>query len=247
MSPPELSTESAADLIRELDALADPARAESMQAFFKTAPGEYGEGDKFIGITMPILRGAVKPYRDLSLDQIAKALASETHEHRTAALVIISDRAKFAKRQTDLDGQKELYEFYLGHTEAINNWDLVDVSCRNLVGEYLLTIEDTEPLKELARSEVMWERRIGIVSTYAFIRAGQLEPTFEIAEMLKDDDHDLMHKATGWMLREAGKQDEDALEAFLALHAHQLPRTALRYSIERMPAKRRAGWLAYQG
>jgi 3-methyladenine DNA glycosylase AlkD len=243
-----LSSElTAADLIRDLDALADPSEAESKLKFFKTGAGEYGEGDKFIGLSMPTVRKTVKPYRDLPLDEIAIALSSPIHEHRTAALVIASDRANYAKRQSDLEGHEELYEFYLAHTATINNWDLVDVSCRNLVGEYLLTIGDTDPLKQLAVSKDIWERRIGIVSTYAFINAGQLEPTFEVAEILINDEHDLIHKATGWMLREAGKKDPHQLDVFLRLHAHHLPRTALRYSIERMPPSRQSAWLAYDG
>jgi 3-methyladenine DNA glycosylase AlkD len=218
-----------------------------LQRFFKTGPGEYGEGDQFIGVRMPVIRSAVKEFHDMPLDEIATVLESPIHEHRTAALVILSEEAKTAKKRGDLARHKQLYDFYLAHTERINNWDLVDVSCRDVVGEYLLTKQTDKPLRKLAKSKLMWERRIGIVSTWSFIRARELTPTFEISEMLIDDPHDLMHKATGWMLREAGKKDETALEDFLGRFAHRLPRTTLRYSIERMPAERRRYWLDYAG
>jgi 3-methyladenine DNA glycosylase AlkD len=236
-----------AEIRKAVRALADPRRAALLQGYFKTGPGEYGEGDTFIGIKMPVIRSAVKPFRDLPLDEIAVVLASPIHEHRTAALVILSEQAKAAKKRGDTAGHKRLYDFYLAHTATINNWDLVDVSCRDVVGEYLLTKQNDKPLRRLAKSNEMWERRIGIVSTWSFIRAGELTPTFEISEMLLEDPHDLMHKATGWMLREAGKKDEAALEAFLSRFAHRLPRTALRYSIERMTPERRKYWLAYSG
>jgi 3-methyladenine DNA glycosylase AlkD len=164
-----------------------------------------------------------------------------------AALVICVEQAKTAKKHGDLAEQKRLCDFYLSHTARINNWDLVDVTCRDVVGEYLLATANTKPLKRLAKSKVMWERRIGIVSTAAFIRAGELGPTFEIAQILLNDEHDLMHKATGWMLREAGKRDQAALEDFLRRNAQRMPRTALRYSIERMPPEQRRWWLEYRG
>jgi len=230
----------AAEIEREIDALADPERAAGMQRFFKTGPGEYGEGDVFIGIPVPPLRAIARGHRDLPLPQIEKLLASKVHEHRTVALVILTEQAARADRA----GRRQLYEFYLAHTASIDNWDLVDISCREVIGGYLLAKGDWAPLKKLARSDSLWERRIAMVSTWTFIRDGQLEPTFELATMLLGDDHDLMHKAVGWMLREAGKQDESALEAYLAEHAAQLPRTALRYSIERMSPERRAYWRA---
>lgn len=238
----------AAALKREITALGDPERGAFLEtSYFRTEPGGYAEGDRFLGVSMPAVRAAVKPYIELPLAQLEKALASPMHEHRMAALVIISERAKRAKRRGLTAEHRELYDFYLAHTDRINNWDLVDVSCRDVVGEYLLTRDDDRPLKKLARSKAMWERRIGMVSTWSFIRAGRLTPTFELAAMLLDDPEDLMHKATGWILREAGKKDEAALEAFLTVHAHELPRTALRYSIERMTPERRKYWLAYKG
>lgn len=234
-------------LAAELDAQANSEYAATMQWFFKTEPGGYGEGDKFIGIKMPVIRAAAKPFRELPLDQVEKLLASPIHEHRMAALVILSERAKRHSRRGDLAELKLLYDFYLDHTDHINNWDLVDVSCRDVVGGYLVAKGDSKPLDRLARSRNLWERRIAIVSTWTFTREGQLDPVFRVSESLLADEHDLMHKAVGWMLREAGKRDESALEAFLSKHAHEMPRTALRYSIERMSPERRAHWLAYQG
>ncbi|MGB3953272.1 MAG: DNA alkylation repair protein [Solirubrobacterales bacterium] len=228
-----------------LDAIADSADAARLRRFFKTGPGDYGEGDVFIGVRMPAIRAVVREFRELPLDDVRVALASAVHEHRMAALVICCEQARRAKKRGDTRAQQALFDFYLAHTDRINNWDLVDVTCRDVVGEYLLTIDDARPLKRLARSSVMWERRIAIVSTWSFIRARQLGPTFEIAELLLDDQHDLMHKATGWMLREAGKKDEAALERFLGQFAARMARTTLRYSIERLAPERRRYWLAY--
>ncbi len=228
----------AAEVKSEINALADPEAAATLQRFFKTGPGEYGEGDVFVGVKVPPLRKIAREHRELSIDQIDELLQSEIHEHRSTALIILTERAARA----DIDARKQLYDFYLARTERINNWDLVDISCREVVGGYLLATGDWSPLTALAISEDLWERRIAMVSTWTFIRVGQLEPTFTIAELQLGDEHDLMHKAVGWMLREAGKKDEAALEEFLAQHAGQIPRTALRYAIERMSAERRAYW-----
>ena len=233
-----------AALLRELEALGDPADAEFLQGYFKTGPGEYGEGDVFIGVRMPAIRKAIKPFRDLQLEQIERVLASPVHEHRMAALLICAEQAKRARRAGDGARHKLIYDFYLAHADRVNNWDLVDVTCRDVVGEYLLSRQDWRPLKKLARSKLLWERRIAMISTWSFIRAGEVAPTFELAELLVDDPHDLMHKATGWMLRDAGKRDPAALEEFLARHAKSMPRTALRYAIEKMPSERRRYWLA---
>lgn len=234
-------------LMDELSSLANAEYAATMQWFFKTGPGGYGEGDVFIGVKMPPIRAAAKPYRELPFDQLEVLLASEIHEHRMAACVILSERAKRHAKRQETSEAKAIYDFYLGHVDRINNWDLVDVSCRDTVGLYLLAADDVKPLRKLARSQNMWERRIAIVSTWSFIREGKLDITFELSELLLDDEHDLMHKATGWMLREAGKKDEAALERFLTAQAPAMPRTALRYSIERMTPERRAYWLAYEG
>lgn len=234
-------------LMDELKSLANAEHAASSQWFFKTGPGEYGEGDVFIGVKMPVIRSTARPYRELPLDQIELLLASEVHEFRMAASVILSERAKRHAKRGEVTEAKTLYGFYLAHTDRFNNWDLIDISCRDVVGRYLLAIDDTGPLVKLARSKSLWERRIAIVSTSAFIGADKLDPTFEISTLLLGDEHDLIHKATGWMLREAGKRDQAALERFLAAHAHEMPRTALRYSIERMSPERRAYWRAYKG
>jgi 3-methyladenine DNA glycosylase AlkD len=229
---------SAADVRAEIDALADPAQANNLKRFFKTGPGEYGEGDVFIGVKVPPLRKIARGYRDLPLSELDALLASPVHEHRTVALVIVTERSKRA----DAQQRTELYDFYLAHTPQIRNWDHVDISCPDVVGGQLLALGDSAPLKSLARSRDLWERRIAIVSTFKFIRAGELEPTFEVARLLLDDEQDLIHKAVGWMLREAGKKDLKALEEFLDRHARAIPRTSLRYAIERMPPERRAYW-----
>ena len=233
-------------MIAELASYADPEAAAQSQRFFKTGPGEYGEGDVFIGVRMPEIRRTARPYRELPLDQLAELLDSEIHENRMAAAVIYSERGKRFWKRGQLAEARALYEHYLAQTDRINNWDLVDISCRDVVGLYLLATDDVRPLRKLARSSNMWERRIAMVSTWSFIREGKLDITFELAEVLIDDEHDLMHKATGWMLREAGKKDVAALEGFLTEHGPQLPRTALRYSIERMTPERRDYWLAYK-
>lgn len=225
-------------VMQQIDALGDPESAKFLQGFFKTGPGEYGEGDVFVGVRVSPLREIAKQHCDLSLDELETLLASPIHEHRSAALIILANRAKRA----DLEEGKRLYDFYLAHTDRINNWDLVDVSCRDVVGGYLHRTHDPEPLGLLATSDLIWDRRIAMVSTWTFTRAGNLAPCFAIAEQLLDDREDLMHKAVGWMLREAGKKDEKALEAFLAEHAAHMPRTALRYSIERMTPERREYW-----
>lgn len=228
----------ASAVMQQIDALGNPEQAEILQRFFKTAPGEYGEGDVFVGVKVPPQRAIAREYSDLGLDEIDKLLASEVHEHRSVGLIILANRAKRAGQSE----AKQLYDFYLARTSRINNWDLVDLSCRDVVGGYLHMTHNPEPLGLLATSDLIWDRRIAIVSTWCFTKSDNLAPCFAIAEQLLDDREDLIHKAVGWMLREAGKRDEAALEAFLAEHASQMPRTALRYSIERMTPERRAYW-----
>lgn len=224
--------------MQQIDALGDPEQAKILQRFFKTGPGEYGEGDVFVGVKIPPQRAVAREHHDLSLDELDKLLASEVHEHRSTALIILTNRAKRA----DLEEGRRLYDFYLARTDRINNWDLVDVSCRDVVGGYLHRTHDPEPLGLLATSDLIWDRRIAMVSTWTFTRADNLAPCFAIAKQLLGDREDLMHKAVGWMLREAGKKDEAALEVFLAENAAHMPRTALRYSIERMSPERRKYW-----
>jgi len=216
--------------------LANPATAAILQRFFKTAPGQYGAGDLFHGIKVPVLRQAAKRFVALPLDQVQVLLDSPIHEERLVALVILCLR--FPK--ADAAQRKAIYRLYLANTARINNWDLVDVSAEHVVGAYLAD-KDRTPLLRLAKSKVLWERRIAIVATFHFLRRGELGPTLEIAERLVNDAHDLIHKAVGWLLREVGKRDRAALEAFLARHCATMPRTALRYAIERFdpPTRRR--------
>lgn len=223
---------------KELNAHEDPAAAGFAQRFFKTGKGQYGEGDIFIGLRVPLVRKIAKNYRQLPLSEIEKLLESPIHEHRLAAVIIITEQAKRADRKL----KQDLYELYLRRSDRINNWDIVDVSCREVVGGYLMD-KPRQPLYELAKSKDMWERRIAIVSTWQFIREKDLDDTFKIAEMLLKDKEDLMHKATGWMLREAGKRDEGRLKEFLDQYAHVMPRTMLRYGLEKLHPQERAYYM----
>jgi 3-methyladenine DNA glycosylase AlkD len=226
-------------LVAELAAAADPARAKSSAWFFKTGAGQYGEGDLFIGVTVPVLRKIAQRHCELPLESLKKLLASKTHEHRLAALEILVaqfERCKPPQRTA-------IYRFYLANTAGINNWDLVDTSAPYIVGEYLLT-RPRAILRKLAKSKNIWERRIAIVATFAFIRAGETDDTFAIARLLLTDKHELIHKAGGWALREAGKRSPEALSEFLKTNYEQLPRTTLRYAIERFTPAERKRWLA---
>lgn len=211
----------------ELQKYVDTTRAEHSQRFFKTYDGDYAAGDKFLGLKVPVTRAVCKQFKNLTLPEIQKLLESPIHEHRFAGLIIMTLQAKKASPKR----LKQLCDFYLKNTNHINNWDLVDVSAPNILGIFLLD-KDHTPLYKLAHSKDIWEKRIAMVSTLTFIRAGQLDDTFIIAEILLDDKHDLIHKAVGWMLRCAGDVDRAALLKFLDLHAHALPRTALRYALE---------------
>jgi len=224
------------DLKKELAAAADPERARDSAWFFKTGKGQYGHGDRFIGITVPEMRRIAHRYSHLPLADIAKLLASPIHEHRFVALEILV-------AQYERENSPAIFNFYLKHTGFINNWDLVDTSAPYIVGQHLLT-RSRKILYRLAKSRNLWERRIAIIATMSLIRAGELEDTFGIAKILLSDEHDLIHKAIGWMLREAGKQSPPALLRFLKQNYSALPRTALRYAIERFPAERRKKILA---
>lgn len=219
----------AKDVQREINQHESPSDAVFLQRFFKTGKGQYGEGDIFIGVRVPVVRSIAKQFIDLSLTEIENLLESPIHEHRLVALIILTYQIKKADQATS----EAIYRFYLKRTDRINNWDLVDVSCRDIVGRYL-TDKDRRILYRLAGSSSIWERRIAIVSTWWFIRQGQLEDTFKLASILLQDKHDLIQKAVGWMLREAGKKDEQGLLLFLENNAHLMPRTMLRYSIERL-------------
>jgi 3-methyladenine DNA glycosylase AlkD len=223
-----------AALKREFARAASPKRARDLAWFFKTGKGEYGEGDKFIGITVPVQRAIAKKFRHLELDDVEKLLDSRVHEHRSTGLMIL-----VAQYEDGDDAIKQrIFDFYLQHTRRINNWDLVDGSAPYVVGKHLVS-RSRNVLYRLAKSRDLWERRIAIVATAAFIRIGDLNDTFGIATCLLADKHDLIHKATGWMLREAGKQSQAELIRFLKRNYSRLPRTALRYAIERLPEAQR--------
>ena len=230
----------AAALLRALRAQADPGDAINLTRFFKTGPGEYGEGDRFLGVRVPAVRALVRAHRDrVPPDTAAELVRSPWHEARLFGLLLW---VQSFQRGSEAD-RAALYRAYLAHTAHINNWDLVDASAEHVVGGWLFT-RDRAPLDQLARSSVWWERRIAMLATFHFIRRGQFADTLRLAERLRADHHDLMHKAVGWMLREVGHRDPAALRGFLARHAPTLPRTMLRYAIEKLPEAERRRWLA---
>ena len=277
------------ELMERMLACADPAQVEGLARFFKTGPGQYGEGDKFLGIKVPVTREVVKAcWREMLpadghaarpgdaqtiFPELEECIRSEYHEVRLAALLTLVEIFHYAKKAAEKSGmlQKQCIDFYLAHTEYINNWDLVDLSCYPLLGEWLLD-KDRTLLYDLARNgKTLWEQRIGIVSTMTFIRHGQLEDTFSLADILLHHPHDLIHKAVGWLLREAGKRDKAALEAYLkgapveavgaaedgvpaetgdairqsaTSRCRTMPRTMLRYAIEKFPEAERQAYLA---
>ena len=229
------------DLVHALEQTADPEVAAVLSRYFKTGPGGYGEGDVFVGIKLSDLRRLVKPYvhQPFRTADWLPLLVDPRHEFRLAALVMMSQRAD---RGAEAE-RAEIYRTYLAHTAYVNNWDLVDVSAAAVVGGYLID-RDRSPLYGLARSILVWDRRIAIISTHRFLRAGESADTYALAEVLLDDRHDLMHKAVGWSLREAGKRvDADELRAFLDQHARRMPRTALRYAIEHFDPEERRHYL----
>ncbi|MBP5637410.1 MAG: DNA alkylation repair protein [Bacteroidales bacterium] len=218
-------------LLEQMLAHADPTQVEGLSRFFKTGPGQYGEGDKFLGIKVPVTRAVVKEYwRGIGMEELEECLNSEYHEVRLAALLALVEMFKHNKPR-----RQEYIDFYLSHTKGINNWDLVDLSCYPLLGEWLLDKDRTLLYNLAAQGKTIWEQRIGIVSTMTFIRHGQLRDTFAIADILLHHPHDLIHKAVGWLLREAGKRDQAALEAYLQPRFQTMPRTMLRYAIEKFP------------
>jgi 3-methyladenine DNA glycosylase AlkD len=221
-----------------LHEMGDAEHARFVAGYFRTGPGEYGHGDRFLGIRVPALRALVREYRGVSLDAAATLLRSEWHEARLLALLLLAD----AYRRGDADAREGIYRLYLKNLDRVNNWDLVDLSAPNIVGAHLLE-GDRSLLDELARSEVLWERRIAIIATQHLIRKGDFSATLRIAEVLVDDRHDLIHKAVGWMLREVGNRDRAAEEAFLRRHHRTMPRTMLRYAIEKFPPDLRQRYL----
>lgn len=229
-------------LLAEISKHSDPAQVAGLARFFKTGPGQYGEGDKFLGIKVPVTREVVKRcWREADFPALEECLLSEFHEVRLAALLALVEVFAHAKKDPAL--QRRCVDFYLAHTDRINNWDLVDLSCYPLLGVWLLD-KDRTLLYELARhGKTLWEQRIGIVSTMTLVRHGQLDDTFAIAEILLHHPHDLIHKAVGWLLREAGKRDKAALVAWLAPRCASMPRTMLRYAIEKFPEAERKSYL----
>lgn len=216
-------------LRKDIRSLANPEKARVLQGFFRTGKGQYGEGDVFLGVTVPQSRGIATTYAALPFPDIASLLKSKIHEERLVALLVLVHRYQ----KGDEDEKKGIVDFYLGNTECVNNWDLVDLSADKLLGHWLFG-KDTSLLYRLARSPHLWERRIAIVSTFHFIRNNRFSDTLKISGMLLGDKHDLIHKAVGWMLREVGKRDQPVLEGFLKRHHKKMPRTMLRYAIERL-------------
>ena len=218
--------------------LANEQIAEHSQRFFKTGKGEYGEGDIFLGIRVPLLRKLVKKYRGISITEVRKLLHSKFHEERLLAVLMLVQLFKSG----DESVQKQVYDLYLENTEFINNWDIVDISASNIVGAHLYE-KDKAPLYDLVQSKNLWERRIAIIATFYFIRQNEFDDTLKLAEILLNDKEDLIHKAVGWMLREVGKREIEFEEEFLQEHYKIMPRTMLRYAIEKFPETSRKMYL----
>jgi len=227
-----------AGLKKELKQKANLEKAKILQRFFKTGPGEYGEGDIFLGIKVPEQRKIAKGYRELPLKEVKKLLQSRIHEERLIALFILTH--KFQVR--DNEQKEKIFKLYLKNTKYINNWDLIDLSANKIIGEYLIQ-KSKKILYKLAKSKSLWERRIAIMSTFQFIKSNQFKETLKISNLLLKDEHDLIHKAVGWMLREVGKRSLAIEEGFLRKHYKRMPRTMLRYAIERFPESKRQAYL----
>ena len=230
----------AQEVLSALRSLQNPSKAQLLSRFFKTGKGEYAEGDVFLGLTVPLSRTIVRKYMNLPLGEIKKLLQSKYHEVRLVALLMLVEKFKRIPNERD-----EIYKVYLANTEHVNNWDLVDLSAPHIVGRYLSTKKNRNILQELAKSDNLWERRISILATFYFIvEDKEYKDTFEISEILMLDNHDLIHKAVGWMLREVGKRiSEEEEEVFLKKHYKKMPRTMLRYAIERFEEKKRQNYL----
>jgi len=224
---------------KKLKELSDTEKAEIYKRFFKSGKGQYGEGDLFLGITVPKCRLIAKEFQDLELNEIEKHLKSKWHEERLIALLILVE--KFKKNK-----DKKIVDFYLENTKFINNWDLVDLSADKILGAFFID-KDKKKLYEMALSQDLWEKRISIISTFYFIKNNKFEDTLKISKILLKDKHDLIHKAVGWMLREVGKRDIQILKDFLRENYDNLPRTTLRYAIEKFPEAERKNWLMRQG
>src|SRR3989338_2649437 len=222
---------------KEIKISANPEKARILQRFFKTGKGDYGEVDIFLGLIVPQTRQIAKKYNDLGFNYIKNLLESKIHEERLCALLILVQRY-----ENNISERKMIFEFYLNHTRYVNNWDLVDLSADKIVCRYMID-KDKSILYKLAKSSNFWKRRIAIISTFYFIKNGQFEDTLNISEILINDNHDLIQKAVGWMLREVGKRNISVLENFLKKHYKNMPRTMLRYAIERFPENKRKAYL----
>lgn len=229
---------SLASLKRDLRKYSDKKRALVLQGYFKTGPDEYAQGDVFLGITVPALRILAKRYQSLELAETLLLLKSPIHEERFLSLLILI----LKYRQADLSGKEKIYKAYLSHSKYINNWDLVDVTAKHIVGDFLKN-KDRTPLYKLAQSGYLWEKRIAILSTFHYIANNDFSDSLRIAKILIADSHDLIHKAVGWMLREVGKRDQDCEERFLKKYYRNMPRTMLRYAVERFPETKRQAYL----
>ncbi|MFH2020465.1 MAG: DNA alkylation repair protein [archaeon] len=224
-------------LRKELDSLKNPQKAKIQQGFFKTGTGEYGEGDIFLGIAVPVQRRLARKYLNLTLSEIQNLLDSKIHEERLVGLIILVNKFNVG------NDPKQIFDFYLKNTKNINNWDLVDLTAHKIIGEYLLD-KNRAVLYKLARSENLWEKRISIIATFAFIRNNDFGDSLKISELLLNDKNDLIHKAVGWMLREIGKKDLEAEEIFLKKNYRKMPRTMLRYAIERFSESKRKYYMS---
>ncbi|MGN7614675.1 DNA alkylation repair protein [Magnetococcales bacterium HHB-1] len=232
---------SAKEVKAALEKIGNPERADHSQRFFKTGPGEYGEGDLFIGVRVPEQRRIARRFRELPLSEIKILLSSPIHEHRLTALLILVDHYSRCQRNQQ---KGIIVDFYLANQKQVNNWDLVDLSSPKILGDYLLHQPDERKmLFTMAQSPNLWERRIAVLATAPLLRKGEFEELLSLSEMLLDDSHDLIQKAVGWMLREAGKVDIGFLKSFLEKHAALMPRTMLRYSIERLTAEQRKDYM----
>ena len=231
-------------IIKELKSYKNPQKAKILAGFFKTKKGEYGEGDIFWGITVPVQRKIAKSYSDLSLKEIKKLISSKVHEHRLTALLILINKfqKEIGKKKQVFEIKEKIFNFYFKHIKFINNWDLVDLSAPKIVGEYLRT-KDKSILLRLSKSSSVWERRIAVLSTFALIKSDKFRSCLKISAELLNDKHDLIHKAVGWMLREIGKRDQKKEEAFLEKYKKKMPRTMLRYAIERFNNKKKKYYL----
>lgn len=226
---------------KELRQLSNKEIAEHSQRFFKTGKGQYGQGDIFLGIRVPVLRKTAKKYQGISIDESALLLKSKFHEERLLSLLML---VAIFKKANSKD-RKAVYTLYLDNTKLINNWDLVDSSAEHIVGAYL-RVADKKPIYQLAKSRILWERRISIMSTFHFIKYNEFVDSLRISKILLHDKEDLIHKAVGWMLREIGKRDIEVEEKFLRKYYKQMPRTMLRYSIEKFPEAKRQRYLKGQ-